>query len=634
VVQFVALPARREVTRVVRGGLVRATVAVVGLLAGLAGWVALAEGAILEAPSCQSSYDNPVIRENCGTDPRTWSAAWQVDRQRYAYDPRVLGAYVSRPSVNKGGALSFYIHAPASPGGVRMDVYRLGFYGGSGGRLLERVGEFVPAHQPPCLWQNPGAYDAYFTCSTWRVSHTLAVPASWVSGIYVAVLTSAARSVAGLPYQHHVVFIVRDDQRHADLLYQHITFTEEAYNGSYYGSSLYDARLVAGVKLPVPKVSLDRPDNSFDNMQAYRYEFPFVYWLEGRGYDVVYATDLDTHEGLETLTDYRGFILAAHSEYWTKQMYDSVQSARDHGVNLGFFGANSIYTQMRVEDSEAPIGDGSHDRHNRVLVVYRYPYPPDVRGKGDPNPDPALQTIFWRDFPVLRDEQGLVGVHFTHPFGLACPEHDSAWATGATPSVSGGAQTAPQLLAHPQPLVVINANNWVYAGTGVRDGSVIPYVYGQEADSFDQGKGAPPCADGHNEPPAVPPAHRTGTFALLSSSPFNNVNPAAAVDVHSAARGREADRDTDARTKQPVNSVVYQACSGAWVFGAGSIMWGNALAPSLILGVDYSNAVTRKMTANVLDVFTGRRAAPAAPSTCVRPPNVIAPIVTAIVDQD
>jgi hypothetical protein len=605
----------------------------VALLVGIAGVIRPAECAILEAPGCESPYLNPVIEENCASDPRTWSSAWQVNRQDYAFDPGVLAAYVSRPSVHKGGALSLYIRSPKSPAGVRMDVYRLGFYGGSGGRLVQHVAEFVPAQQPPCVWHNAGAVDAYYTCSTWRISHTLAVPTSWVSGIYIAVITAAARSEAGLPYRHHVIFIVRDDQRRADLLYQHMVFTEEAYNSNDYGPSLYTVRRVGGVTVPVPKVTLDRPDDSLDNLQAYRFEFPFIYWLEGQGYDVAYATDLDTHEGLERLTRYRGFIAAAHSEYWTKSMYDSVQSARDHGVHLGFFGANSVYTQMRVEDSLAPIGDGSHDRHDRVLVVYRYPYPPDIHGKGDPNRDPALQTIFWRDFPLRRDEQALVGVHYTHAHPYKCREHLAGWATAGTPPGVGVGQAAPELRAPPQSLVVTDADNWVYAGTGVSDGTVVPHVYGQEADGYDVGRGAQPCGDGYIEPPAVPPTYLTGTFALLSSSPFTNITPVAGVDSDQIP-GAGVGSGTDVHTKQPVNSVIYKACSGAWVFGAGSIMWGNALAPSLILGVDYSNPVIQKMTANVLDVFSGRRAAPATSSNCVRPANVLAPVVTAILDQD
>jgi hypothetical protein len=67
-------------------------------------------------------------------------------------------------------------------------------------------------------------------------------------------------------------------------------------------------------------------------------------------------------------------------------------------------------------------------------------------------------------------------------------------------------------------------------------------------------------------------------------------------------------------TRLPVNSVVYQACSGAWVFGAGDIMWADALGPSLILGKDYSSTQIQQITQNVLDVFAERTAPPAGSS--------------------
>jgi len=63
---------------------------------------------------------------------------------------------------------------------------------------------------------------------------------------------------------------------------------------------------------------------------------------------------------------------------------------------------------------------------------------------------------------------------------------------------------------------------------------------------------------------------------------------------------------------------VYQACSGAWVFGAGDIMWANALGPSFILGKDYASAYIQQITSNVLDVFAGRKPPPpASTGACV-----------------
>ena len=76
-------------------------------------------------------------------------------------------------------------------------------------------------------------------------------------------------------------------------------------------------------------------------------------WLERSGYDVSYTTDLDTHKNGSRLLAYRGFLSAGHDEYWSKPMYDAAMAARGAGVNLAFFGANAVYSQVRFEPSAA-----------------------------------------------------------------------------------------------------------------------------------------------------------------------------------------------------------------------------------------------------------------------------------------
>src|SRR5207302_2613977 len=45
------------------------------------------------------------------------------------------------------------------------------------------------------------------------------------------------------------------------------------------------------------------------------------------------------------------FLSVGHDEYWSWQMRDNVEHARDVGINLGFFSANTAYWQVRFEDS-------------------------------------------------------------------------------------------------------------------------------------------------------------------------------------------------------------------------------------------------------------------------------------------
>lgn len=550
--------------------------------------------AMTHAAACGGGFSNPVVTENCSSDPSSWSSDWQANRAKFVYDPSVLAGYASRSSINRGGSLNFYIQSPQKTPGFTIDIYRLGYYGGLGGRLVQHIGELTSAAQPPCRWEHGGTVNGYFTCNNWHRSYALDVPASWTSGVYVAAIRSLQKpgsggSSAPQAYAHDVLFVVRDDARHAAFVYQQAIATEQAYNSYAYGPGLYARQTVDGNNVPVAKATFERPFDALDNLQFYRFELPFIFWLERSGYDVAYTTDIDTHERTAPIAaNYRAFILSGHSEYWSRPMYDAVQAARDSGVHLGFFGGDTLYWQMRLEDETAQPGDGTHNGHDRVMVVFRSPYPPQANGLGDPNPDPALQTIYWRDFPLMRDEEALVGVHFTHP--LNCTEHVAAWASAGT------ADVAPVLRSAPQPLVVASTASWVFEGTGLHAGDSIPHVYGQESDALEP-SADPPCGRSPADPPARTPSYLGNTFTLIASSPFENVvwRPPAAVAQ---------------RTLAPVNSVVFQACSGAWVFAAGDIMWGNTLAPSFMLEQDYTSAPLQQLTANVLDVFAGRKSAP------------------------
>ena len=553
------------------------------------------------AALCSYAYVNPVTQENCATDPGTWSSAWQADRQHFTYDTRVLAGFSSRASVNIGETIHFYVLTPPSPTGFDIYFYRLGWYGGAAGRLIAEVRGLKASPQPQCEGQDGGTVNGYLTCRNWHVSYSLTVPVVWISGIYIASIRAkavpphAAPHAAQRSYAHDVIFVVRQDGRRADFVYQMPVATEEAYNSYFYGPSLYDFQTIAGNTVPIAKASFERPFDALDNLQFYRYELPFIVWLEKSGYDVVYSTDIDTHERHAPFaSQYKALLTSGHSEYWTKPMYDTVQAARDQGLNLGFFGGDTLYWQMRLEDERAPAADG-HNLHDRVMVVFRHPYPPNSKGLGDPNPDPALQTINWRDFPVMRDEEALVGVHFTHP--VNCLEHVASWAGFAYPPEGDQPQTTPTLRVPSQPLTVADPASWVYEGTGLHGGDQVPGVYGAEADAFERSLPAQPCGRSTADPPARPPAHRVGTLSVFAQGFFD----AAAVGATGI---------TLTPTRVPANSVVYQACSGAWVFGAGSIMWANALHPSFILGQNYVSAQIQQMTSNVLDVFAGRSAPP------------------------
>jgi hypothetical protein len=137
-------------------------------------------------------------------------------------------------------------------------------------------------------------------------------------------------------------------------------------------------------------VSFNRPyDPTTQNL--WDYELPLLHFLEQRGYDVSYTTDVDTDRDPGELLRHRLVIVAGHDEYWTKAMRDGFEQAQALGTNLAFLGANIGHWQIRY----------ASDR--RTIIEYRQ--------KGlDPEPDPALKTDRFRSLIPPRPECELEGV--------------------------------------------------------------------------------------------------------------------------------------------------------------------------------------------------------------------------------
>src|SRR5262245_18137726 len=350
---------------------------------------------VATAPVTDAAQGNPVVVEN--QQPGT--SAWDIvsGNGLIATDAGAqIKGYASAASVNKGESIAFKVSvSPAQT--FTIDVYRIGWYGGLGGRLMHHAGPMNGTTQATCPRNST---TGLIECS-WTDSYVLSTQTTWTSGIYLAVLKNAAN------YQNYIIFTVRDDFRVAPLMYQQAVTTYQAYNNwpndNTNGKSLYDfnsygSATVGGTKGAV-KVSFDRPylDNGSGG-DFFTWEINFIRWMEKNGYDITYSTNIETHTDAARILNYRGFISSGHDEYWSKTMYDGITTARNAGVNLGFFGANDIYTQIRFESSSTGVP-------NRIIVCYR-------DAAIDPNTDATLETVNWRDAPLNRPEQKLLGTQF------------------------------------------------------------------------------------------------------------------------------------------------------------------------------------------------------------------------------
>ena len=364
-----------------------------------------------------SQPGSPIAVEN----RRPGGTGWQMN-ERAA--PGQLEAYTGAPSVEHGEPIE--LHASADRTGTfDWELWRLGWYGGAGGRLAARGGG-VPVSRQPVPAPDP---TTGLVACRWPVSVAIPTAPEFTTGVYLVKLTRSDGPQAVVPV------VIRSDEHRGAAMFQASFTTYQAYN-AWGGKSLYDGKPAA------VEVSFDRPfaeDNG--SGEFFRYERWFVLWVESRGFDLVYLTNLDVDRDPSLLSGQRLFLSVGHDEYWSRREREAVQAALDAGTSLAFFSANASYWQIRLEPSRT---DG---RAARTEVCWK------ERAKAeDPQRATPLVTARWRDPPVSEPEAALIGVMF------------SCWEKSTTD------------------WVVKNASAWPYEGTGLHDGDRIPGIVGYETD--------------------------------------------------------------------------------------------------------------------------------------------------------
>ena len=343
---------------------------------------------------------NPIACENqLAGNP---SSQWDISG---AGDSNIQG-FATAISVNKGETVHFKVDTSAPS--FSMQIYRLGYYGGLGARLVASQSGIPGRNQPECLYDDvTGLLD----CGNWSESTSWAVPSTATSGIYVAKI---ARS--GSNSGSHIVFVVRDDGGRSDIVFQTSDTTWQAYN-QYGGNSLYTGG--PGVNPGrAYKVSYNRPFTTRDTNPedwVFNAEYPMVRWLEANGYNVSYMAGSDTDRlGASNLEQHNIFLSVGHDEYWSGPQRRNVEQARDDGVNLGFFSGNESFWKTRWDTSI----DGSGTPY-RTLVCYKETH---ANAPIDPQ-DPPTWTGTWRDprFSPPADggypENAMTGTIFTVNWG-------------------------------------------------------------------------------------------------------------------------------------------------------------------------------------------------------------------------
>jgi hypothetical protein len=247
-------------------------------------------------------------------------------------------------------------------------------------------------------------------------------------------------------------------------------------------------------------------------------EWRLLGWLEREGFPYDFYADHQLHSGELDLDAYKILILSVHPEYWSRAMYEKVRDwVRNRGGRLMYLGGNGVNCEIEfIDDSTMRCKTHLASTGGELGMV-------------DPD-DPSIyyESRFHR---TVEAEASLLGVVTT----------------------GSGIMTA-------APYRTIDADHWVFADTGLKEGDLFGDRSLQER--------IPGGASGHE------------TDKMSASSP-----PGTTL----LAKGTNPDNGGSEMT-------YYSLESGGAVFSVGSITW----VASLLIDEHVS-----KITANVINRFLG-----------------------------
>ncbi len=464
-----------------------------------------------------------------------------------------LQGFPTKMSVNAGQRIDFKISSSTA---YHFDILRLGYYQGNGARKVASAltATVFPQSQPSCLTQSStGLID----CGNWAVSASWAVPASAVSGYYIAHLYRNDNGNGST-----IPFVVRNDGNHSDMVYEIDDETMQAYN-TYGGNSLYQCTVVCppgdpqGYKAAFA-VSYNRPfhtpDDDAGRSWVYYAELPMVEFMEQNGYDVSYVASTDLDAGTANLSNHKVFVSSGHDEYWSGNQRNAVTAARDAGMSLAFFSGNEVFWKTRfaasIDASSTP---------QRTLVSYKETH---FNAPTDPQ-DPTTWTGTWTD------------PRFSPPADGGIPPNAL---TGQQFVVNSGAGDIKVPAAYSKlrfwrntAVATLGAGQTLTLDPG---GNTLGYEWDEDTD--------------------------------------NGYRPAGLIDMSSTTlASTEAFTDYGTSTKSGVptthNLTLYRAASGALVFGAGTVQWSWGLEP----GTQSGTGVDRNMQQATVNLFADMGAQPA-----------------------
>lgn len=348
------------------------------------------------------------------------SKKWRIPPAKRAA-PSFLAAYGGKVSLRPGEPLPVHVSTKRTSWHVR--AYRVGYYDGIGGALVATTEEF-PGHKYDEPTFAPGTKAVTVN---WPVGTNMDT-SDWPEGLYIIQVVSR-KDRTEFP------IVVRSADATDKVAVIPSATTWQAYN-NWGGRSLYigpDNQF--GTRSYA--VNFQRPYSDRGLQQLYSMCVPMAQLADESRVPVAWFANTDISLNPDLLKGALGAASLGHDEYWTNTYRTAMESLRDNGGNLAFFGANACYWRVRVD----PDTNGNP----LVMTCYKDAGLDPVKG--------ATTTARWRDDPKARAENAMIGQYY-----------DAFPVTGA--------------------LVIRDPDFFLFEGTGVTAGTQLNGLLGSEIDRY------------------------------------------------------------------------------------------------------------------------------------------------------
>ena len=382
---------------------------------------------------------NDITIEN--QKPGVPSTEWDING---AGDPTIQGFAVPF-YININDIIYFKINTSSIK--YRIDIYRIGYYNGNGATLIDTISSTLidkqPHYQPNCYWEQKYRMT---DCANWEIS------TQWdtskvdiISGVYIAKLiredideshpkynwrmdnpqlenewqlgskfddglqlkanksthnygrlgVAKLRNPIREPYSSHIYFIVQDRDSKSDFVFQTSDTTWQTYN-RYGNTSTYGTFIPDKPQKRALKASYNRPleTRSYRSINTlFSAEYPAIRFMERNGFDITYKSGLSINfMKSNLLLNHKVFMSVGHDEYYSMKQRQYIENARNNGVNLVFWSGNEMYWKIRYEE---PIFDNNNDvvSANPIIVIFKETRNRDIKLDNESN----IWTGTWRD---------------------------------------------------------------------------------------------------------------------------------------------------------------------------------------------------------------------------------------------